>query len=300
MPVSAEPQLAILNGFGRSLGDGIIGLQALAASGLPRPVLFRLPGLPVAVRDLYAAADFATCRDLDWAWAGPGPPVPGTEGFRVIDLRDFAFDPEFRGMAMLDFFLERLGVSPAGVPPASRRNAWLAPRLRPLPPGRLPGYALLCPRASMELRGMPPEMHAHIVGRLRSSGLAVVTQGEASAQALPMPEARSLAELAGWVAGAALLVSTDTAMVHLADAYDVPTLAVFTTHRPEWRVRDYPRCRAVYRPAALPPALEFSRGAADLAASRQAWFGEGGDLSWIDGPLDDTIRESRGVRPRPA
>jgi hypothetical protein len=44
-------RIAILNGFGRSLGDGIIGLQALHAASergvLPaRPVLFRLPGVP--------------------------------------------------------------------------------------------------------------------------------------------------------------------------------------------------------------------------------------------------------------
>ena len=43
--------IAILNGFGRTLGDGVIGLQALLAAQTlgaigPRPTLFRLPGLP--------------------------------------------------------------------------------------------------------------------------------------------------------------------------------------------------------------------------------------------------------------
>ena len=79
-------------------------------------------------------------------------------------------------------------------------------------------------------------------------------------------------DLCGLVAGACSIVSTDTAMVHLADAFDVPCLAVFTTHRPEWRVRDYPSCLSVHLPVpGFPPALEFARDDGDIAAAAQAW-----------------------------
>lgn len=43
------------------------------------------------------------------------------------------------------------------------------------------------------------------------------------------------------VSGAALLVSTDTAMPHLADAYDLPCLTFFTTH---WRLV---KCKVIPR-----------------------------------------------------
>ena len=56
--------------------------------------------------------------------------LPGATDFdRVIDIRDFAFDPHFRQVAMIDYFLLKLGVDPASVVPAERRNAWLAPRV---------------------------------------------------------------------------------------------------------------------------------------------------------------------------
>ena len=114
---------AILNGFGRSLGDSIVGLQALtlaleARTIAPDPVLLRLPGLPSITRQLYNAAHhMASVENLPWADEKPGPPPSVAGGFsRVIDLRDFAFDPGFRGVAMIDFFLQRLDLDPGQVP----------------------------------------------------------------------------------------------------------------------------------------------------------------------------------------
>ncbi len=275
--------LAILNGFGRTLGDSIIGLQALAAAtelgALPaRPALFRLPGLPAMVAAPYAAAaDLAGVAELPWDAAEPAHPWPGAAGFaRVVDIRDFAFDPAFRGVAMIDYFLRRLGLDPEAVPAGLRRNAWLAPRVAPETGAR--GHVLVCPRTNSPLRDMPAEAHARILSWLAGRA-PVLTQAE-------LPPARSLAALCGLVAGAQLVVSADTAMVHLADAMGVPCLAFFTTHRPEWRVRDYPLCRAVHLDPGLPPALEFPRGEADAAACRAAWFAPGADLAWLDHALE--------------
>jgi hypothetical protein len=69
--------------------------------------------------------------------------------------------------------------------------------------------------------------------------------------------------------------------VHLADAFDVPCLAFFPTHRPEWRVRDYPRCVPIALRSALPQGIEFARGAGDHALARRAWFPDGTDLGWL-------------------
>ena len=246
-------------------------LGALAAP----PVLFRLPGLPEAVQGAYAAAaDLCTLRTLPWEDATPERPcAPAADFARVIDLRDFAFDPAFRGVAMIDFFLARLGLDPARVPAGLRRNAWLAPRLRPALAAT--GYVLVCPRTSMALRDMPAALHADLLHWLAAhAGRPVLTQGPPIAGTQAAPPAEDFATLCGLVAGAALLISADTAMVHLADAYGVPTLALFTTHRPEWRVRDYPHCRALhFPPPGLPEALEFARDPADEAAAQAAWPG---------------------------
>ncbi len=286
-----QARVAVLNGFGRTLGDGMIGLQALQIAielgALPdRPVLFRLPDLPAMVQAAYAAANFVEVRTLPWDFATPDRAFPAGEKFcRVIDIRDFAFDPDFRRSSMIDFFLRRLGVEPGLVPPAFRRVDWLASHVQPLPPSLPPGYVLVCPRASTPLRDMPDDIHAHLLRHVR--GLApVVTQGivpdELADDVVHIPDCTSFAALCGLVAGARWVISTDTAMVHLADAFRVPCLAFFPTHRPEWRVRDYPRCMSVALRTGLPLGSEFARNAGDPTLASAAWFPDSDDLGWLD------------------
>jgi ADP-heptose:LPS heptosyltransferase len=139
---------------------------------------------------------------------------------------------------------------------------------------------------------MPEHAHAALLRMLvAKQPLPVLTQGLAPpdlSRVRTVPPARSLGELCALVAGASLIVSTDTAIVHLADAFESPCVAVFTTHRPEWRVRDYPLCRPVHRPPALPEAIEFARRPEDVAIAQAAW---GEDLSWLEAALDRAIAE---------
>lgn len=283
-------RVAILNGFGRTLGDGIIGLQALHLAirlGImpPRPTLFRLAGFGPMAAAIHAAADFADIRILPEAHATPKTRFGGADEFdHVIDIRDFALTADFQRTSMIDFFLRRLGIEPRFVPSGLKRNAWLAPRVAMQPASRPWGYVLVCPHASTPLRDMPDEIHDGILRQLAGS-CAVVTQGhvpsDLAAEVAHAPECATLAELCTLVRNARWVISTDTAMVHLADAFGVPCLAFFPTHRPDWRVRDYPRCVAVALRPALPPGLEFARGIDDHAQARRAWFPDGADLSWL-------------------
>jgi hypothetical protein len=286
----------ILNGFGRTLGDGIIGLQALtiaieSQTIAPQPVLRRLGGVSPIINELYhAAGDFASLQNLPWRFEKPGltPPLIVS---RIIDLRDFAHDPQFRGVAMIDYFLERLAVDPAEIPSSRKRNSWLAKRVLPVPPDCVGGYVLLCPSASMQLRCMPALVHETVCRWLmRNTRLPVVTQFTRSNEP-------TLGHLCGLVASAALVVSADTAMVHLADAFSVPCLAFFPTHRPVWRTRDYPLCHSVQLVTnELPEALEFSRGIADDNAAVNAWFPHGTDLGWLENLLAAAV-DRLGISP---
>lgn len=293
-PQSTDKAVAILNGFGRTLGDGVIGLQALHAAmqigAIPaRPVLYRLPNLPSMVQQLYAAAEFAETRILPWHHATPETTFePENQFDSVIDIRDFAFDPDFLRHSMIDFFLSRLSVEPASLPPASRRNAWLASRVK-TERGNLPhGYILVCPRAATPLRDMPETVHARILQRALAIG-PVVTQGPVPNalrdHVLHAPPCATLVELCSLIRNARAMISTDTAMVHLADAFDVPCLAFFPTHLPTWRVRDYPNCVPIALKPTLPAGTEFARDLRDHALAQTAWFPNGPDLGWLDDPI---------------
>ncbi len=285
----------ILNGFGISLGDGIIGLQALLVARSRGAVQGRVvlgrrepPAKPLVPQLYQRAGDLAEVVPLDAA------PRDG----RVIDIRDFALDPGFARVSMIDYFLAKLGVDPAVVPAAEKRNGWLAPRLGPLPDLGLPrDYVLVCPKASIALRDMPDEPYAALLRGLKARGLpAVVTQGEALDGAIAAPHCERLEALASLVAGARAVVSTDTAILHIADAYSVPCLALMTTHRPEWRVRDYPRCVAIHLAVTgVPESAEFVRGEEDLQAVRAAWFPDGPALAWIGPALDQFMAFAMAV-----
>lgn len=282
----------ILNGFGRTLGDGLIGLQALHTAlrlnpGFGAPILYRLPGLAPVIQELYQHADFAEIRVLPWSHATPDVAFrPGSRDDEIIDIRDFAYDRAFLRTSMIDFFLRRLGLDPARVPAAMKRNSWLRPRIEVRNPDLPAGYVLVCPSASNPMRGMPGEIHARIVAGLVKLG-PVVTQGLApQPQVLSRPREASLADLCGLVAHARRVVATDTAMIHIADAFEVPCLAFFPTHDPAWRVRDYPHCTPIALAGPNPPGQEFVRTPDDLAAARRAWFPQGEDLAWLDRLLD--------------
>ena len=275
-------RVAILNGFGRQIGDGVIGLQALEVAlsrGLVArsPVLFRLPGLSPMVEALHRASGIEI-RELPWSAGTPAVPFAPAHAFgRCIDIRDFAFDPDFLHLPMFDYFLRALGGDAAEVPAAERRNAWLLRRLRPAPMPGLRGHILVCPRAANPMRSMPDDFHAVLLEALLAFG-PVMTQGEVPprlhGRVTSLEQVATLEDLCGLVAAASWVVTTDTGMVHLADAMERPCLAFFPTHEPELRVRDYPLCRAVRLDCPL-PRQEFARGEEDIAIAQAAWMPPG-------------------------
>jgi hypothetical protein len=244
---------------------------------------------PVQTRRVTAQTSVET---LPWADEKPGPPPGAAGGFdRVIGLRDFTFDRGFRSIAIIDYFLQQLDLDPGQVPAARKRTPRLASHMDPAPHFLKPGYVLLCPTAAKPIRCMPMPIHEAAMAWLRAhADQPVVSQAS-------LPRETSLAGLCRQVASAGLIVSTDTAMVHMADAFSVPCPAFFTTHQSEWRVRDYPLCQTVHLPAALPPALEVARGDDDRKAALAAWFPDGPNPGWPDRALGDCLVQFRTRTP---
>jgi ADP-heptose:LPS heptosyltransferase len=181
------------------------------------------------------------------------------------------------------------------VPAGLKRNVWLRSRIILRKPDLPDAFVLVCPAASSPMRRMPDAIHRKILAHLAPSS-AVVTQGSVpqglEGRLRSRPREDSLAGLCNLVAHARWVISTDTAIVHFADTFDVPCLAFFPTHDPDWRMRDYPHCTPVPLAGVQPAGLEFVRSADDLRAAHRAWFTHGRDLSWLEPLLD--------AGPRPA
>ncbi|MCA3847804.1 MAG: ADP-heptose--LPS heptosyltransferase, partial [Burkholderia sp.] len=127
----AAQHVHVINGMGVTLGDSVIGLTALAALRASHPglrfTLYRPARAPRYVDALYALATdvVAPSRTL------PHPVEALPADAPRIDVGNHLYWPAFARLPMIDFFLDALGVDPAAVPAAAKRNRWLA-RL-PLP-----------------------------------------------------------------------------------------------------------------------------------------------------------------------
>lgn len=240
----------LINGMGVTLGDSIIGLSAIAALKEAYPALrFRVyrPALaPAYVEAIYALASnqFVETRTLPW----PIADIPLDE--TRIDIGNHLFWPRFMSMPMIDFFLMALGVDPANIAPAHKANRWLQTLQLPLLPEawRDRPYVLFCPTASTPVRSIPSLARRVLVDRLfKRFGLPVLGFG-----AVDHPHyvdvtahSTSTAHFLAWVKYARYVLTSDTAAVHIAAGFDVPTTAFFTTVAPELRVRDYTLCQPV-------------------------------------------------------
>jgi ADP-heptose:LPS heptosyltransferase len=133
--------------------------------------------------------------------------------------------------------------------------------LTPPPGGASPSFTLVHPGAAAPGRRWPPDRFAAVARRLATAGHAVRVTGSKSerelasrvAQRAGLPERcvlagrTSLAELAGLVASARLVVSGDTGMSHLATAFARPSVTLFGPVPPaEWGPPRRPRHQVLW------------------------------------------------------
>ncbi|SAL66334.1 hypothetical protein AWB74_03709 [Caballeronia arvi] len=274
-PFEADYALArrvhLVNAFGVTLGDSIIGLSALAAIRRRHPHLaftvYRPARAPRYVQRLYELARHM-CDLVDLPV--PLASLPRDE-FR-IDIGNQLFWPRFASMPMIDFFLWAMGVAPDSIAADDKRNRWLADV--PLPSPDSEPYALFCPDASTPVRSIPAPARARIVARLADeTGLPVAGFG-----AVDHPRYRNIALLCAdtddflaWIRHARYLVTADTSALHVAAGFDVPTTAFFSTIPASMRARDYADCVAVEMDVPHLQGMHASARPADLDALERAY-----------------------------
>lgn len=241
----------ILNGMGVTLGDSIVGLTAIAAIKRQFPnvriCIYRPGQAPGYVEALYSLATGVVvdeCMHLPCALDR----IPLDEP--IVDVGNHLFWSRFAQEPMIDFFLDALGIEPTAIPSWHKRNGWL--QALPQAPGRSAGYptpyALFSPAASTPLRGIPSPYWTQLVDSIhRAYGLPVLGFGrvEHPAYVDVSGDSRTTADFIGWVRKAAFVMTGDSAALHIAAGFDVPTTAFFSSVGPGLRARDYPLCDSV-------------------------------------------------------
>jgi len=274
----------LVNAFGVTLGDSIIGLTALSAVKRLYPYLrftiYRPARAPRYVQRLYelAAPRLANIVGLPVPLAS----LPADEP--KIDVGNQLFWPRFASMPMIDFFLWAMGIAPSTIAAADKRNRWLADV--PLKPIANEPYALFCPNASTPVRSIPASMRARIVARLADeTGLPVMGFGP-----VDDPRYRDIApfcidtdDFLAWIGRARYLVTADTAALHAGAGFDVPTTAFFTTIPANMRARDYANCVKVEFSLPHLEGVHASARPADLRALERAYR----DYDWRAMPFAD-------------
>jgi hypothetical protein len=266
--------LHVLNGMGVSLGDSIIGMNALAwlKDRYPslRIHLYRTPHAPAYVERLYQLASHI----VEPVTYLPRPLEAIPED--AVDLSDILYWPLFAREPMVDFFMRALGIALHTVPASAKANRWLS-RL-PLPVVHTPwstcGYVLLCDQASTPLRSVPQEHAASMVDRIwQRYGLPVLGFHPIRHPRYRdiSPHSQDLDHFIAWVQSASIVIGTDSSAIHLAAGFDVPTMAAFISIDPMLRVRDYPHCRVLDLRTALTDGLHESDDAIVLREVRRIW-----------------------------
>lgn len=241
----------VINGMGVTLGDSIIGLTAIHAIKTRFPHLrfhiYRPSRAPEYVNRIYTLATGIVvdqCEDL------PLPASRLPSGETVIDVGNHLFWPRFADTPMIDFFIDALGTDPATIAPSDKQNRWLSalPRqgLKARPTDR--PYAIFAPNASTPLRSIPTSVHYDLVDAIASRyGMPVLGFAPVQHPSYVDVTKDSVATdtFLEFIRGASFVMTSDTAAVHIAAGFDVPTTAFFSSIEPELRVRDYKNCTAI-------------------------------------------------------
>jgi hypothetical protein len=251
-------RVAVVNLFGLAFGDAVVFLTALREL---RRRLEAYAGGPVAI-DLLQHPDNL---DVEALYLGSGVvdavrhlPVPLAVLAGYDAYADLTAPYGSHGLPWTDEMLELLAIEPESVPASRKRNA--LPR-----PGALPEedearvaalrargapVVLFHHRASTAVRSIPDAAAARLVEELLGHGDWIVATSHPLAAAHPRfvdwsGIATSFDRLAALVSRVDAVLCVDTCVFHLADAFGVPGVALFTSIEPRLRTAYYPGIRSL-------------------------------------------------------
>ncbi|RJR45970.1 MAG: lipopolysaccharide heptosyltransferase family protein [Desulfobacteraceae bacterium] len=254
--ISSSSKVVVLRAGG--VGDHVMFLPALT--------LFR-EALPKTAKLFLATQKekhpiFRSHRCIDGLMPLPLTLAQLVEADYVVDFSESLQSPDFNSMNLTDYFLKRFGIDNGGC--ANKAPRLLLPcsggtskvckamdRLRKRV--RSERIVLLQGRSSNPLRDLPEELLTHVAESFPDIGF--VSPDAFSALHSDAVRLRNIEDMSPWVssleeymnlvASCDAVVSTDTAAYHLAEAFGIPSLALFGPISSDLRIRYYRKAQAI-------------------------------------------------------
>lgn len=249
--------VAILNAMSNALGDHLIGMQAF--DYWQEQVRKILPGTQIDI-SLYQLNPYRV-GSITRQWHPKFNSVfmlPNRLSRLVqhdvfVDLGTLLLRDEFDTQPMIDFFYQAMSIDPATIPVENKRIKYqlkeetVAKMDKVFNNIRALGRPILLfhPTSTSPIRGMLP-------GRARRFIREIIKDTDyfvVSATNLDCPNRRflniarcsdSFDDFCTIISMVDAIVTVDTSTYHIADAFDIPTVAMFTTIDPKYRSKYYP------------------------------------------------------------
>ena len=254
-PLSGKEKIkvAVVNGMGGGLGDNIVGMTALNVFYDRLMRHFREVSIGIFTLRPRAIPILRQETIVDEIYLMPSPAELLFRYDAVVDLSNMTGWPIFK-QEMVDFYLQAMSIEPDSVPPKEKRcfvklNERVVRELEPVVKAlRCAGRPLLLfhPTSSSAIRSIPKDMVPRILREIldRTDYLIVsllpVEFDHPRFVRLDQFSRKGFDHFAYLISQMDAAITVDTAVYHVADAFSVPTVVLFTSIPPEHRISYYP------------------------------------------------------------
>ena len=257
-------KIAVINGMGTGIGDSIVGLRALdifherIMPNHPDISIDMFQRINPALRPVYQRYQSVNrTYDMPQTLAR----LLGYDYF--MSLEAFTLSQEFNSMPMIDYYLAKLGMDPSTVSDYEKRNTWPKPAAMGknidkalgnlLRSHKDKGYRrlLIHPVASDAIRSVPDAYIARLIEFLiDNTDFILFSAVPVSCRHERFHDisrySKSIEDFIGIISRMDAVITVDTSTFHIADCFDVPTVVLFNTIHPRYRISYYPHVRGIW------------------------------------------------------
>ena len=246
-------RVAIVNGMGGGIGDNIVGMTALNIFYDRLMRHFREVSIGIFTLRPRAIPILRQETIVDEIYLMPAPAELLFQYDALVDLSNMTGWPIFK-QEMVDFYLQAMSMDPQEIPSEEKRcfvkiNERVARELEPVIKAlKCSGRPLLLfhPLSSSAIRSVPkkiiPKMLRSILEKTNYLivSLLPVEFKHARFVRLDQFSRKGFDHFAYLISQMDAVITVDTAVYHVADAFSVPTVVLFTSIPPEHRISYYP------------------------------------------------------------